>query len=42
MDLTSYEHDSKVPGDNKVCLMTGVGQLGMTTREVPAGCGPWE
>lgn len=42
MDLTGYDHDSSFPKDNKACLMTGVGELGMTERDVPTDCGPWE
>jgi hypothetical protein len=37
-----YEHDQIAPRDNEACLMTGVNELSMTTREVPTACGPWE
>ena len=42
MGINSYDHDDIAPGQNKACLMTGVDELSMTTRAVPAECGPWE
>lgn len=42
MIIKACEHDKLAPGDNKACLMTGVNELSMTTREVPTECGPWE
>lgn len=42
MDCTGYDHDLDTPKDNKACLMTAVGELSMTERDVPTECGPWE
>jgi hypothetical protein len=42
MSIKSHDHDMIAPGDNKACLMTGVDELSMVTREVPAECGQWE
>lgn len=42
ISLEAYEHDTKVPSENKACLMIGLDQLEMIEREVPGECGPWE